>query len=232
MSNSGDHRPRNWREQIKDIAAGWLFSDCPSLPSTVILPLENPDLHDPSTLEKHLIDRVQARAVTVGTYCGQRIGVLTSKFGSPAVAMVAETLAQFGVHNVVGLGFCGGLSPSVASGDLLIPVGAVRNEGTTPHYAPPIFPALPDRGIVWTTDAILMETSEAVREWSDLGVMGVDMECAALFVVSHLSGIKAAAVLVVSDHPERGELANSERVRVAHDAGALAVLDVAAALSA
>ena len=190
--------------------------------------------------------------MTVGTYCGQRIGVLTSKFGSPAVAMVAETLAQFGVHNVVGLGFCGGLSPSVASGDLLIPVGAVRNEGTTPHYAPPIFPALPDlgilsrlelrlqtttpmrthRGIVWTTDAILMETSEAVREWSDLGVMGVDMECAALFVVSHLSGIKAAAVLVVSDHPERGELANSERVRVAHDAGALAVLDVAAALSA
>jgi uridine phosphorylase len=215
----------DWRDRIRQIARGWLFSDFPEqqLPPTVILPLENPDSYNPDVFYSRLETIKKYRSVAVGKYQGQAVAVLSSKFGAPAVAMTVECLAMMGVRNIVGVGYCGGLKEDVQSGDLVVPYACVRDDGTSAMYVEVEFPAVADidlvmrlnslvrgatqrshTGVVWSTDAVLMETSERVRYWSSQGCVGVDMESGALFTVARLCGLHAASLLVASDNPLAG----------------------------
>lgn len=223
----------DWRDRIREIARGWLFSDFPEqqLPPTVILPLENPDSHKPDVFYSKLETIKTYRSVTVGKYQGHAVAVLSSKFGAPAVAMTVECLAMMGVRNIVGVGFCGGLQEEVQSGDLVVPYACVRDDGTSAKYVEIGFPAVADielvmrlnslvvgasqrshTGVVWSTDAVLMETSERVRYWSSHGCVGVDMESGALFTVARLRGLRAASLLVASDNPLTGLEATFEKL--------------------
>jgi purine-nucleoside phosphorylase len=118
-------------------------------------------------------------------------------------------------------GSCGAISPKVAIGDVILPDGAVVDEGTSPHYAPAIAgkTVLPSQGIVdvvrgelastadltfkegpvWTTDAIYRETRGKVARFQAAGVLGVEMELSALWTVAHYRGAEAAGLLVASD---------------------------------
>jgi uridine phosphorylase len=215
--------PENdWGRQIRKIAYGWMFEDVPpsQFPKTIVLPLENPDLYEEDRFVSRLTDPKPYRAITVGTFRDRRVGVLKSKFGAPAVAMTVELLAAAGVRTIVGVGFCGGLQADIDCGDIVLPLAAVRNDGVTAHYVPPMYPAVADLisldfvrelaanlgrrwhcGIVWSTDALLLETTSLVNEWSGHGVIAVDMETSALFTLARLCGVRAVAVLVASDNP-------------------------------
>lgn len=139
--------------------------------------------------------------------------------GAPYGAMILETLIAWGVRQIVFLGWCGAVAEQVRIGDIIIPSGALVDEGTSRHYgqmqaevATPsenllrrvrdIFsdtgPSYQE-GLIWTTDAAFRETPEKVRAFQDQGVLAVEMELSALFTVGAFHGVEVVGLLVVSD---------------------------------
>src|SRR6056297_2245188 len=142
--------------------------------------------------------------------------------GAPYGVMLLESLIAKGARAVIVLGWCGGLSPDLAPGDLVVVKTALADEGTSRHYMdlPGNLPAvnadthltaklagaLGTAGAdvhadatIWTTDAIYRETPEKVAWYKDKGACAVEMECSALFAAAAFRKIPIAALLVVSD---------------------------------
>ncbi len=222
-----------WRDVIRGIARDWLFADLVAggapCPRSVVMPLENPDLHDDGPLLDALDNVQRFRCIALGDYEGARIGVLTPKLGAPAVAMTIEVLADLGVRHIVGVGYCGGLEASITCGDFVVPSASMLDDGTTARYVNGTHPVPADEeahsllrkmldesghayhcGPVWSTDAVLLESSQAVREWSQRGALGVDMETGALFTLARLRDVQACALLVASDNAARCAPADGE----------------------
>jgi nucleoside phosphorylase len=148
---------------------------------------------------------------------------LSSPVGAPMAVMLLEQLFALGARRFLYLGFCGALDPTLSIGDLLIPVRAVREEGTSYHYLPagvepeaaPSITALLQheaerqrldvrQGLLWTTDAPFRETPAKIAAFQAAGVRAVDMEISALLSVAVFRGCEVGALLVVSDecyHP-------------------------------
>jgi len=147
-----------------------------------------------------------------------------SPYGAPGTVMLLEELVAFGVRRAVFLGYCGALQTEIDVGDIILPLEAIREEGTSYHYLPKGERSLPDlevqgrlldwmggiglslhSGTVWTTDAPYRETPEKVRRYCAEGVLGVEMEMAAAFAFGKAKGISVGSVLMVSDEVrERG----------------------------
>ena len=105
------------------------------------------------------------------------IGV-QSPYGAPGTIMLLEELVAFGVRRAVFLGYCGTIQEGISIGDLILPMGAIREEGTSYHYLPKGEKSFPDpevqsklsdwlggilpfhRGNIWTTDAPYREQNE------------------------------------------------------------------------
>jgi len=141
--------------------------------------------------------------------------------GAPYGTMLLESLIAKGAKHIIVLGWCGALSGTLGTGDLVIPDFAICDEGTSRHYAVqdtklPI--ARPDEDLsrqlddllkqrgekahrvpIWTTDAIYRETREKVDWFKDKGAAAVEMECSALFAAALYRNIPVTALLVVSD---------------------------------
>ena len=136
--------------------------------------------------------------------------------GAPMAVMTLEKLVALGASKVVVLGWCGALSQSLHVGDILLPTWAVSEEGTSSHYPfherphsaenlrkslktvlQPEFHV--QEGPIWTTDAPYRETRAKVTEYGGRGILGVDMEFAALNTVAVFRGIDLAAAMLVSD---------------------------------
>lgn len=146
------------------------------------------------------------------------VGFARLPIGAPVVAVVLEELAALGVEIVVAVGAAGALSDQLAPGDIVLCSAALRDEGTSHHYAPPGRWAHPDAtllaelgsaladaavgptvGPTWTTDAPYRETVEEIAAYRGEGVLTVDMEASAMFAVASCLGVKAASVFCVSD---------------------------------
>jgi len=154
---------------------------------------------------------------------GPEISVVGPMIGAPYAAMILETLVAWGCRQVVFFGWCGAIGRDVRIGDIIIPENAVIDEGTSRHYLGDdirsVGPAenLTRRlhqsfstqkidfhqGSVWTTDAVYRETRGKVRHHQQAGVLGVEMELAALFSVGRYRSVEVAGVLVVSDELSR-----------------------------
>lgn len=139
--------------------------------------------------------------------------------GAPQAAMLMETLTAWGVRRIVFLGWCGALSPSLKSGDVVLPGGAFVDEGTSRAYGcedlrvPPSFPEFQSElnthlkqngltcheGWIWTTDAVFRETASKVQHYQGLGALAVEMELSALYTVGRHLNVELGAVLMVSD---------------------------------
>ena len=138
--------------------------------------------------------------------------------GAPVMAVLVEEFAAWGVGRLALMGVAGGLQPALQTGDLVLVESAIRDEGTSHHYAPPALmvsasPKLTTslatavhithlplhKGITWTTDAPYRETAVAVAHYQQMGVQTVEMEVAALLAVAHYCQVEAAALLAVSD---------------------------------
>lgn len=154
----------------------------------------------------------------MGTYGGTPVSLAGPAVGAPQAVMVTEKLIALGVREILAVGWCGSLQRNTAIGDIVIPLGAVCEEGTSAHYPvghPPPGPSLElvaalrqalriggftiHEGMVWTTDAPYRETAAKVAEYQRKGVLAVDMETSALFTLAAYRGIRLAVLLVVSD---------------------------------
>lgn len=132
-------------------------------------------------------------------YCGVPLALMMAGVGAPLCIGGFEELFAMGVETVVLFGTCGVLDRSIGDCSVIIPTSALRDEGTSFHYAPPsdeievnrkhreLFTALLDElgcayttGKTWTTDAIYRETREKMERRRTAGCVCVDMECSAM----------------------------------------------------
>lgn len=158
-----------------------------------------------------------------GMYKGRKITATSTGMGCPSTAIAVEELIRVGVTSFIRVGSSAGLQPGVKPGDLLISEGALRNDGTTAAYAHHGFPAVPDlrltleleavareltagtetsvySGINASDDAFYAETPEWIAELNRLGVLNVEMESAALYVVARLRGVRAGMICSTSSN--------------------------------
>jgi uridine phosphorylase len=188
-----------------------------------------------------------------GTLGGAPISIQRLPVGAPMAASAFELLIESGARTFIVAGIAGSLTPNVPIGGIVIPTGALREEGTSYHYLPPDVEPVPDaeltealvvaaeaRGItpgvgrVWTTDAIFREMGWKVRRYSAAGILAVEMELSALLAVAQVRGVRLAAVLAISDelfHPWTPGW-HIEEFLAGSRAAANIALDVAAAVNA
>jgi nucleoside phosphorylase len=141
-------------------------------------------------------------------------GLVRLPIGAPATAIAVEELAARGTELFIGVGTAGAIDDRLAAGDLVVCSAALRDEGTSHHYAPPGPLAVPDPGLTarlraalpdaifgpsWTTDAPYRETAEEVAKYRADGIVTVEMEASCLFTVASAVGVPAAAAFTVSD---------------------------------
>jgi purine-nucleoside phosphorylase len=139
--------------------------------------------------------------------------------GAPYAAMLLETLIAWGVEKILFFGWCGAVSHDVKIGGIIIPTGAIIDEGTSKHYhhcddavSRPSSYILKNtkaalakaslsfhEGLVWSTDAIYRETREKVKYYQEKDVLAVEMELSALFTVGKFRNVQIGGILVVSD---------------------------------
>lgn len=229
---------KDWKDLFRPNVAQWVLGDiCPEeVPANVLLPFENPDYYDDGEVVSRLEHVQRKERFSIGAISGTPVAVAnSSKFGSPSVAMATDILGTTSAKTIIGVGYCGALQPYINCGDLIVVTGAVRDEGTTSHYIPLSFPAVANlmlvngmlsaaeelkleyhTGTVWTTDAVLCEDDDRVNFWNKAGLVGVDMETAALLTIASIRGIAAGAVLVASDNPLLKRRTELDRLRVGY----------------
>lgn len=150
------------------------------------------------------------------------ITIINFGIGSPNAGLIVDLLEAIKPKAVLFLGKCGGLKTGKNQvGDLILPIAAVRGEGTSNDYLPPEVPALPAfalqkavsttirdferdywTGVVYTTNKRLWEHREDFKKrLRDLRCIAIDMETATIFVAAFKNQMPAGALLLVSDMP-------------------------------
>jgi len=161
----------------------------------------------------------QERPMQTATF--ENITIINFGMGSPMAATVMDILSAIEPKAVLFLGKCGGLKKHLSLGDLILPIAAVRGEGTSDEYIPKEIPALPSfrlqrsvssmikkheldywTGLIYTTNRRVWEHDENFKQYlTDIRAMGIDMETATIFTVGFVNKIPRGALLLVSDNP-------------------------------
>ena len=149
------------------------------------------------------------------------ITIINFGMGSPGAATIMDLLSVIKPKAVLFLGKCGGLKKRNKLGDLILPIAAIRGEGTSNDYFPKEVPALPAfalqkaisttirdykvdywTGTVYTTNRRVWEHDEAFKEYlQKIRAYAIDMETATIFMVGFANKIPTGALLLVSDQP-------------------------------
>ncbi len=151
----------------------------------------------------------------------QGLSIINFGMGSPNAATIMDLLVARQPKGVLFLGKCGGLKKSTELGHFILPIAAIRGEGTSNDYMPKEVPALPsfklhkfisDKIIEKEQEyrtGVIYSTNRRVWEWDNdfkaylkkLSLIGIDMETATVFVVGLVNEIPRGALLLVSDVP-------------------------------
>lgn len=151
----------------------------------------------------------------------ENITIINFGMGSPTAATVMDLLTAINPKAVLFLGKCGGLKKRNKIGDLILPIAAIRGEGTSNDYFPPEVPALPAfalqkaisttirdfeqdywTGVCYTTNRRVWEHDEQFKEYlKEIRAYAIDMETATIFSVGFYNKIPTGALLLVSDSP-------------------------------
>ena len=190
--------------------------------STVLVP------NNPERVEvfASLVDKAEkiARKREYLTYTGEKDGVAisctSSGIGSSPTAIGVEELIRIGAKNIIRIGTCVTIDPFIKKGEMIIPLGAIREERATEEFVSIDYPAIADfrivralvdaceslklpyhTGIVRTHDAFYLnspfeDNEEQYQKWLDMDILAFDNETSAAFVISSMQGIKAGAVLL------------------------------------
>ncbi|MBU1702638.1 MAG: nucleoside phosphorylase [Candidatus Eisenbacteria bacterium] len=152
------------------------------------------------------------------TYEGKDVAVAHPGLGAPLAAAVFEALIAFGCRKFMACGAAGVLDSALAKDTVVVPSGAVRDEGTSYHYLTPgreiavepevvksLQTVLESRGVkyqigkTWTTDAIFRETKKRIMKRRSEGCLTVEMECAAFLAVAAFRGVRFGQLLAAGD---------------------------------
>jgi AMP nucleosidase len=156
--------------------------------------------------------------------------IINFGMGSANAATVMDLLSAIKPKGVLFLGKCGGLKKSTEIGHFILPIAAIRGEGTSDDYLPPEVPAMPSfklhkyvsdkiieagmeyrTGVVYTTNRRVWEHDEEFKaRLRHLRCIAIDMETATLFVVGLSNEISRGALLLVSDVPVTPEGVKTE----------------------
>jgi len=149
------------------------------------------------------------------------ITIINFGMGSAMAATIMDLLFSIHPKAVLFLGKCGGLKKKTVLGDFILPIAAIRGEGTSNDYLPPEVPALPSfrlqravssviksrgrdywTGVVYTTNRRVWEHDKSFKKKLRVArAIGIDMETATLFTVGFKNEIPRGAILLVSDNP-------------------------------
>ncbi len=155
------------------------------------------------------------------TVSADNITIINFGMGSAMAATVMDLLGAVKPKAVLFLGKCGGLKKKTDIGDLILPIAAIRGDGTSDDYIPKEIPALPSfqlqravssmikkhekdywTGTVYTTNRRVWEHDQAFKKYlRKARAMAIDMETATLFTVGFINKIPRGALLLVSDNP-------------------------------
>lgn len=155
------------------------------------------------------------------TATAENITIINFGMGSAQAATCMDLLSAVSPKAVLFLGKCGGLKKKNQLGDFVIPIAAIRGEGTSNEYIPAEVPALPSfqmqravsstiikhnldywTGTVFTTNRRVWEHDEPFKEYlTKTRAMAIDMETATIFVTGFVNEIPRGALLLVSDNP-------------------------------
>lgn len=164
---------------------------------------------------------VQGRDRPMPNATADGITLINFGMGSPNAATVMDLLGAIGPKAALFLGKCGGVKKKNQLGDLVLPIAAIRGEGTSNDYLPPEVPALPAfqlqravstmirdlghdywTGTVYTTNRRVWEHDDTFKEYlRRTRCMAVDMETATIFAAGFANRIPCGALLLVSDQP-------------------------------
>ena len=147
--------------------------------------------------------------------------IINFGIGSANAATIMDLLVARNPKGILFLGKCGGLKRSTEIGHFILPIAAIRGEGTSDDYMPREVPALPSfklhkfvsekliarnleyrSGVVYTTNRRVWEWDTSFKNYlKKLSTIGIDMETATLFIVGLVNQIPHGALLLVSDMP-------------------------------
>ncbi|RYZ60756.1 MAG: AMP nucleosidase [Chitinophagaceae bacterium] len=178
------------------------------------------------------VNGVEVTGLDKPMQCATAEGITIINFGmgSPTAATVMDLLTAIGPEAVLFLGKCGGLKKRNKIGDLILPIAAIRGEGTSDDYFPPEVPAMPafalqkaisttirDTGVdywtgtVYTTNRRVWEHDEEFKAYlQKVRAYAIDMETATIFTVGFANKIPTGALLLVSDQPMTPEGVKTE----------------------
>jgi AMP nucleosidase len=165
------------------------------------------------------------------TYADGELSIINFGMGSASAATVMDLLLAIRPEGVLFLGKCGGVKDSTEIGHFILPIAAIRGEGTSDDYLPPEVPAMPSfklhkfvsskiveaemeyrTGVIYTTNRRVWEHDDLFKErLKTLRVIGIDMETATIFAVGVANQIPRGALLLVSDTPMTPEGVKTER---------------------
>jgi AMP nucleosidase len=149
------------------------------------------------------------------------ISIINFGMGSASAATIMDLLSAIRPKAVLFLGKCGGLKKKNKIGDLILPIAAIRGDGTSNDYFPPEVPALPAfslqkaisttirnqhrdywTGTVYTTNRRVWEHDDNLKKYlRRIRCMAIDMETATIFITGFHNEIPSGALLLVSDQP-------------------------------
>ncbi len=170
----------------------------------------------------------KTKAMPNATHNG--ITLINFSMGSANAATIMDLLSAINPKACLFLGKCGGLKRKTEIGDLILPIAAIRGEGTSDDYFPPEIPALPAftlqraisstirkhqrdywTGTVYTTNRRVWEHDEEFKTYlRKTRAMAIDMETATLFITGFSNKIPTGALLLVSDQPMIAEGVKTE----------------------
>jgi AMP nucleosidase len=156
--------------------------------------------------------------------------IINFGIGSPNAATCIDLLTAIDPEGILFLGKCGGLKHSSEIGHFVLPIAAIRGEGTSTDYLPEYVPALPSfklhkfvsqkimeagheyrTGVVYTTNRRVWEHDDRFKEHLEKSrALAIDMETATVFIVGHFNEISRGALLLVSDVPITAEGVKTE----------------------
>ena len=211
------------------IDPGMMFHRIPDFPETLV-----------SIFSHQLFDKVRAFLggeqiactqdvdgywpVYAVTYQGKRFAYYKARLGAPACVGCFEDVIPMGVKRIILLGNCGVLDKDIRDCGIIIPTRAIRDEGTSYHYAPaadyidvnkkyiPEFTAVLEErgypyvlGTSWTTDAFYRETRAKVEARKAMGAICVEMECAAMQALCDFRGVEFFQFLYAGDNLDHSD---------------------------
>lgn len=165
--------------------------------------------------------KVQGKDKPMPSATANGITIINFSMGSPNAAIIMDLLSAIKPKAVLFLGKCGGLKRKNKVGDMILPIAAIRGEGTSNDYFPPEVPALPAfslqkavsttirnynidywTGTVFTTNRRVWEHDNEFKKYlGKLRATAIDMETATIFSVGFFNKIPTGALLLVSDQP-------------------------------